>query len=1181
MGVKLEKESIYLDSLVIVGFNLYPKCIIHFDKTFTSLFGKNGVGKTTLLDAIQTGLIANQQYTKFNVTTQKDDRSLGDYMLGSAGYIFFNINSFQQYYAGKAAESSKGLSFGIRLIKNPDTKVDIKPIALENVTVTPDDFFEGNRLIENLAQLNKHLLSKYPELEFQNFQTVTEYHQYLYNRGVLAINISSKISEFSTLYRSISTGILRQGKKMIKDVLSSTDSSPKKLIQSLTKSIRQRSEVVRKIDRIKAIRDEVYALEEAANLYHDNCVKYYSDQLNKSISRLESMKSKLQKNEETVDSYNRALEKINTDIEEKTYSLQDIEEQLEKLLQNISDFERSYAAFEEYTALLETTAENKDRLKELESNIQEVEKNIFEKKQHLEELSESKISAEKDKIKIEGELKALSENYEHYNNFIKYLNKFTSYTKDKVNTLTDFEKMLDYWSQIVKDIDSLPFLKKEYKSLTEKLKIHKKAVSIKNRLSSDISFESKEDLNTEAKKLESELYNLKKDTEEKEHSVENINKEISELLKGKIVLPEALKNFNGHFLYKKFDDTPIEESEMLESILGDLKYAAIVSDSKEIYDYATGADKLFFVSGDVDTDKYSVEKLTDGYLIHDKDEPSIKRYEPAPKHPIIGEKSRKARAEALRQIIKDTKSAIENNNRRIQTVSTILKDIYELEHIFEYLHLINLSDEVDALKKQIEYIEEKSFIFNKVKNDFQQILRLKYYFGRSDYKKNYEKAKKELTEIKKHIKNLEIEYSALKSEIDELDSFLNKEKYKLQETEMIYNKHMTIKERLEDEYPRDILLGKIDFSEIETLRKEKSRMSERKNNFIKEIDRLKDERRDIQSEQKRLVNEITWLKDDIEVYEEKIAQLKKVSFELTGEELSPKSFDISDAAFYESRGIFEKELTTFLHKYDKDMPKTSNILGKFNETVVKVFPNFQSLTKLQEDLEKLNVQLLQIEDEIKQVIGNFKSGIEENIFRVKRTLRKLNSDLENVHFGKIRQIKLRVEERPAYHKLQHIHQSDSIMSLLESEDVDFDAFIKDLGRSLGYSRSQVNEDDVLDYRNYFDIEIDLFDNSGNRRNKGLSNGENLGTNIVIVLSMLTRFSEESLKGKMLPIVLDEADRLDVDSINTLFEIAENWGLQLIVALPNIPNFNRGMHYHLIASENGVVMPHIRFEGENA
>jgi chromosome partition protein MukB len=169
-------------------------------------------------------------------------------------------------------------------------------------------------------------------------------------------------------------------------------------------------------------------------------------------------------------------------------------------------------------------------------------------------------------------------------------------------------------------------------------------------------------------------------------------------------------------------------------------------------------------------------------------------------------------------------------------------------------------------------------------------------------------------------------------------------------------------------------------------------------------------------------------------------------------------------------------------------------------------------------------------------------------------------------------VRLKVQERSAYHKLQKIHQSGSIMSLLESENIDFEEFIKELGKNLGYNKAQVTENDVLDYKNYFDIEIELYDESGNLRDRGLSNGENLGTNIVVV---------ESINNKMLPIVLDEADRLDSDSLNTLYEIALTWGLQLIVALPNLPNFNKGMHYHLISGDGGVVMPHVRFEMDNA
>jgi len=141
MSVVLTKNEKYIGSVIIIGFKLYPKCIIKLDKTFTSIFGKNGVGKTTLLDAIQVALIANQNYTKFNITTQKDDRSLSDYMLDNAGYIVFNTNA--------------NIAFGIRLLKNPDMKVDIRPFAFENVTLEPNDFLKDNRLIDNLQELKK------------------------------------------------------------------------------------------------------------------------------------------------------------------------------------------------------------------------------------------------------------------------------------------------------------------------------------------------------------------------------------------------------------------------------------------------------------------------------------------------------------------------------------------------------------------------------------------------------------------------------------------------------------------------------------------------------------------------------------------------------------------------------------------------------------------------------------------------------------------------------------------------------------------------------------------------------------------------------------------------------------------------------------------------------------------
>jgi len=62
-------------------------------------------------------------------------------------------------------------------------KVDIRPFAFENVTLEPNDFFKDNRLIDNLQQLKKELALRYPEINLVNIQTISDYHQYLYDKG--------------------------------------------------------------------------------------------------------------------------------------------------------------------------------------------------------------------------------------------------------------------------------------------------------------------------------------------------------------------------------------------------------------------------------------------------------------------------------------------------------------------------------------------------------------------------------------------------------------------------------------------------------------------------------------------------------------------------------------------------------------------------------------------------------------------------------------------------------------------------------------------------------------------------------------------------------------------------------------------------------------------------------------
>lgn len=1169
MSMILKRDRVFVESLIVIGFKLYPKCIVNFDETFTSLFGKNGVGKTTLLDAVQIGLIANQHYTKFNITTQKDDRSLADYMYDSSGYIIFNTN--------------KKISFGVRLLKNPDMKVDIKPFVIENVSVSPDDFFEGSLLLDNFQILTKNLLNRYPGLRLQNFQTVAEYHSYLYENGIMAINISNKISEFSMLYRSISTGILRQGKKILKDILSTGDSSPRKLIHSLTKSIKQRSDIVRKIAQIKSIKEEIYNLEEVAKDYNDKAFKYLSNQLNIYSSKLENTKAQIIDKENDIKRHDLEIEKIGEAIIQKANELKFTEEQLEKLLSSISTLNKNYNAFLQYSSISDDLNKIIEEFAEKEKIFAFFHDELNKIKGTLAEIESKKQSLEIEKAKIEGEVKALSYHYNNYLEFQKHFLNILEITKEEIENIKDFENFLNYWEQISKDIENLHFFKKEYDVLMEKLKSHRKALGLKKKLqSSKITFATKDELIRIAKLKESEIFDLKNQKENHRNEIEEKNNEVNELLKGKIILPDALKSFNGNFLYKIFDNVSLEDSEEIESILGDLKYAAITENDDEIYDYAKGKERLYFINkSGIDIDDFITKKVNDGYLVTCKNIPHIIRFEPKPKYPSIGEKSRKQKADALLEEIKQLERSINEVEQKILSVTNILNDINGLIFVYEYLDMTYLENEIYEKQKNIEFIEAKSFILKKIKNDFVKVQRHKMYFGRDDYKFDYIKASDKLKEIKEQLSIIQEEMKKIEKDVDVTQGNFTKAEKEIQTLQRSKYKLEAVKKQFEKDYPREILMGEIDFTETEVLNKKVEQMKKSKEYLQKEIDELKNKKGKLENRQERLVEEIKRLKDNIPVFEDEIYKISENAKKLISDDISPKQFDIKDSDFYESKGVFEKEIDTFLKKHEKNYPQSTRILEQLNDAITKVFPNFQSLTKLMEDLEKLNIQLLQIEEDIRAVIGNFKAGIEENIYKIKSILRKLNNDLKSVHFGKIRQVRLKVQERSAYHKLQKIHQSGSIMSLLESENIDFEEFIKELGKNLGYNKAQVTENDVLDYKNYFDIEIELYDESGNLRDRGLSNGENLGTNIVVVLSMLTRLSDESINNKMLPIVLDEADRLDSDSLNTLYEIALTWGLQLIVALPNLPNFNKGMHYHLISGDGGVVMPHVRFEMDNA
>jgi len=170
--------------------------------------------------------------------------------------------------------------------------------------------------------------------------------------------------------------------------------------------------------------------------------------------------------------------------------------------------------------------------------------------------------------------------------------------------------------------------------------------------------------------------------------------------------------------------------------------------------FAKGKERLYFVNSKIDEREFVAKELDGGYLIKNRSFDNIIRYEPKPKYPVIGEKSRKQRANALLDEIKQLEVKITKIGEELHSTSQIIRDLQELEHIFSYLEMNNLEVEVEEKKRFIELIEEKSFIYNKIKDYLTNIRRLKSYFERKDYVEHYEKVTYRSKEIKKELETI-------------------------------------------------------------------------------------------------------------------------------------------------------------------------------------------------------------------------------------------------------------------------------------------------------------------------------------------------------------------------------------------------------------------------------------------
>lgn len=211
------------------------------------------------------------------------------------------------------------------------------------------------------------------------------------------------------------------------------------------------------------------------------------------------------------------------------------------------------------------------------------------------------------------------------------------------------------------------------------------------------------------------------------------------------------------------------------------------------------------------------------------------------------------------------------------------------------------------------------------------------------------------------------------------------------------------------------------------------------------------------------------------------------------------------------------------------------------------------------------------EDQLRGNATTVANHIGGSLKRANRLIGQLNDDLEEVHFGSIRRVKVETRRIAGMNKLLDALRGEDAQAALFRTDVPLEQALASL-----YQREtggRIAGEKLLDYREYLQLRVlvqraastDWEEASATR----MSTGEAIGVGAALMMVVLAAWERRDNLGRAAKkhgslrfLFLDEANRLSLDNLKTLFELCDNLELQLLVAAPEVAHAEGNITYRL-------------------
>ncbi len=1142
------------DSLLLVGYRLFPLTSVTLHPRLTVIAGGNGVGKTTLLDALQIILIADQRLLRLNVASGQDDRDIGGQMMGSVAWLVLSIQ-------GHSSIDAMGVHLERKVSRE---QVEISPFILRGIRPEKDLFLDRNsgEVTQDLTSLGRRVTLKSLTASLKPFDSVSEYHNHLFDEGLLSMDLGRENRRrFAHLWKHATHPHSGELSGFLQSLLCHQPSRRVSL-QDVEGLMQQRIRVESTLGQLTKIRELNALLTGLAGEMDAHRRAFLSGDLWERRESEENTARAAEKERTALQSIKERAAATAEEILKRQDHVTELGRKRDQYLKDQGDLDRKLRHFRTYQEKQRLIQETLASLVEPKKDSERLEERLRELTAEGEKLQEESARLLEEQAGLKAAEPSLREKATKWNELQIALGRAGQEAGCALATHADVQSKMKVVSEERLQLANLASLRIELAQCRARARAHDEAVQLHGRMVAlwCEAFEGKPPLEAdligaldELEARKAELAVMLKASDAEALQLQELISELSRrgidlpAVAGKLVAEELAKPLSA-----QYEDLDEAEAKCVQERIGPFLRAVQPDSLEDLTPLARGDEPYLLMLADDGGLMKTIVQSEEGTIAGSGALAWYTPHGPA----LLGAKAREARIEDAQQRLSRITTAIETARKEMGTLSLRSRSIRDF---LPKLHAFSDRDaqrEAAEIAERVMDLEARKPRIERLYRLLDEIVGMKDRFG-------YTRASAELEKLQESMKRVTERLDAL-TEARIRNTEARKEtaiglenlKDKISRAELVIETSRVVCEELEAEEPEEVLQGRVDFGRAEELKqridemdaelsKERStlsRLERRKGREENEIEHKRESLFRLERALETVRSEHTIARSRwVEIYPDEEVQYRSGAGDLGQFRMlwSKREDDLKQRL----------RETADLHGLSFEDQRPERDALSFLE---RVLPGVD-LDELEKQCVKLGRELQQVEQKIRSRVEDFRSHIESEIRHLNGHLTRANQILSTLSFGRIGRIVLDLERLPCYHALRAL-QSEQLNLFAPGSTIGLREFVKQI-RDYIYKESKVEltEESLTDYRSYVRIVRKVYDEEGSYREGGFSTGENLGLNLALCLTILYLFRIQE-NGKvaapgMLLLAMDEAERLDAKALETVSLLLDKVGCQLVIASP--------------------------------